>query len=70
MLYQDYLKGVMMKKSYISILIFELVIFIVLILNSFESSILRGFRMVFWLAILVFCFKLMLGYEKRRFRYN
>lgn len=53
-----------MKKSYIKILIFEIIAFAVLISNSFNSSILTGYRLPLLLVVLNIIFYLMLGKEK------
>jgi hypothetical protein len=58
-----------MKKSYIKVILFELFCFIVLILNSYDSSILRNYKMSIFIILLVFIFKIILGFEKDKNRY-
>lgn len=58
-----------MKKGYIKILIFEILLLSILALNSFISNILRGYNIVILLIISVIIFKLLFGYEKDKHRY-
>ena len=59
-----------MKKSYIKILIFEIIILIFLTLNTFIQSILNKYIVVGFLVILILIFKKMFGTEKIRKRYT
>lgn len=59
-----------MKRSYKRLLIYELVIFFILILNSFILNILNGYGIVIFLLILLLLFKFILGFEKDRHRYT
>lgn len=61
-----------MKKSYLKILLFELIIFTILILNIFESSILSLYKLPIFILILDVIFYFMLGYERdnRRNKYE
>lgn len=59
-----------MKKGYKRILIFELVLLILLLLNSFVSNILEGYKLILFLFICVFIFYKLFGYEKDNFRYR
>ncbi len=59
-----------MKIGYRRLLIFQIIIFIILLLNSFVSSILTGYKLVFFLSGLLLIFKLFLGFEKDRHRYT
>ena len=58
-----------MKKSYQKILGLELIIFIFLMINSFVFNFLTGYKIIFFLLIILGVFKLLLGYEKDRHRY-
>lgn len=58
-----------MKKSYIRLIIFEIILFLLLFLNSFISSILNGYYMVLFLLTLLVIFKFVFGFEKDRHRY-
>lgn len=59
-----------MKKSYLKLYIFELLIFIFFIINSFVSSILKNYSTIIFLIILLVLFKLIFGFEKDRHRYT
>lgn len=59
-----------MKRGYRNLLILELVIFLVLILNSFVSNILSNYRMVLFLLIIIGIFHFFLRFEKDRHRYT
>lgn len=59
-----------MKKSYIKLLIFNIVIFTILFLNSFIWSILNYYNMLLLTIILIVIFKLIFGTEKNRHRYD
>ncbi len=58
-----------MKRSYKILLVFYSIIFIALILNSFVSNILNGYRMIVFLLIIGVVFKFLFGFEKDRHRY-
>ena len=59
-----------MKKGYIKILIFQIVLFVILILNSFVSDILSGYKFILFLLGALGIFKLFFGFEKDRNRYT
>ncbi|MBQ8472020.1 MAG: signal peptidase I [Bacilli bacterium] len=59
-----------MKFSYKKLLIFQLIIFIIFILNSFVSSILKNYGIIVFLVIVLIIFKFMFGFEKDRHRYT
>lgn len=59
-----------MKKSYKRLIIFDILVAIILLLNSFMLSILRNFwYMTIFLVILLVVFKYLFGFEKDRHRY-
>lgn len=58
-----------MKKGYIRLLIFEIFVFLILILNSFAENILSGYKMVIFLLILLGIFKVFFGFERDKHRY-
>ena len=58
-----------MKKGYIRLLIFEIFVFLVLILNSFAENILSGYKMIIFLLILLGIFKIFFGFERDKHRY-
>ncbi len=59
-----------MKKGYKRLLLFELIIFIILILNSFVSNILSNYFMFAFLLIITLIFRKIFGFEKNRNRYS
>lgn len=59
-----------MKRGYKRLLIFELAIFVILILNSFVWNILNGFLMSLFLLCALVLFKPLFGYEKDKHRYT
>ncbi len=59
-----------MKKGYRNLLIYEIIIFIILILNSFVSSILDSTKMIIFLLLMLASFHLFLGLEKDNHRYT
>ena len=59
-----------MKRGYRNLFILELLIFIVLILNSFVTSILSNTKMILFLLIIIVSFKFFLRFEKDRHRYT
>lgn len=59
-----------MKSGYKRLLVFEAIIFIVLSINSFVSSILSDYLMLLFLLIIVVIFKVFFGIEKDRHRYT
>lgn len=58
-----------MKKGYINLLIFEIIAFLILILNGFMPSILKNYNFIILLVVLLIFFKLIFGFEKDRHRY-
>ncbi len=58
-----------MKKGYIRLLAFELIIFVLLLLNSFVLSILNRYWGLLFLVIISGLFKVFFGFEKDRNRY-
>lgn len=58
-----------MKKSYKKLFFLEFILFIILILNSFVSSILNRYNLVISLLLVLFIFKHLFGFEKDRHRY-
>ena len=58
-----------MKKGYKKLLILELILFLILGINSFSYNFLTGYKMIFFLFIVLGVFKLLLGFEKDRHRY-
>lgn len=58
-----------MKKGYIRLLIFEFLIFVVLLLNSFIVNILPGYKMILFLLLITLLFWKLFGIEKDRHRY-
>ena len=58
-----------MKKGYLRLLIFELVLIVLFILSGFVSSILSGYIKVLSIIGILVIFKFMFGYEKDRHRY-
>ena len=59
-----------MKKSYKKILIYQTIIFLVFILNSFISNILGGYNFTIFLLLSLIFFKILFGFEKDRHRYT
>ena len=60
-----------MKKSYIKLIIFDIVLAIILILNSFILNILGNYYyMCIFLVVLLIGFKFVFGLEKGRYRYT
>ena len=59
-----------MKKSYIKILVFEIIILILLTLNIFIQSILSKYLVILFLIILILVFRKLFGVEKIRKRYT
>ena len=58
-----------MKKGYKRMLIFQFFLFLILIFNSFVSSILTRYNMILFLIIVLIMFKIFFGFEKDRHRY-
>lgn len=58
-----------MKKSYKRLIIFQSLMLLILILNSFISNILSEYNIVLMLVIMLICFKIFLGFEKNNHRY-
>lgn len=59
-----------MKKSHKKLLIFQGVIFLIFILNSFVSNILKEYNFVILLAVSLLGFKVFFGFERDRHRYT
>jgi len=59
-----------MKKSYIKILIFEIIVLLLLTLNIFIQNILNKYIIVLFLIILILIFRKIFGIEKIRKRYT
>lgn len=58
-----------MKKGYKKLLIFQLILLVIFIFNSFVSSILTKYNQIIFLIIILIFFKFMFGFEKDRHRY-
>ena len=58
-----------MKKGYIRLLIFEFLVLVVLLLNSFVVNILPGYKMILFLLLITILFWKLFGIEKDRHRY-
>ncbi len=58
-----------MKKGYLRLLIFEILLIILFILSGFVSSILSGYVKVFSIIGMLVVFKFLFGFEKDRHRY-
>ena len=58
-----------MKKGYQKLLILELVILVLLLINSFAINFLTGYKTVFFLILVLGLFKWLLGFEKDRHRF-
>ena len=60
-----------MKKSYKKLIIFDIILAIILLLNSFILNILGNYYyMCFFLGALLIIFKFLFGFEKDRYRYT
>ena len=59
-----------MKRGYKRLLIFELILLIILILNSFVSNILKDYIFILFLAFVIGIFEVIFGIEKDRHRYT
>ena len=58
-----------MKRSHKKLLIFELILFIIFLLNSFVSNILSNYNLIIFLVLSLIVFKKFFGFEKDRHRY-
>lgn len=58
-----------MKKGYKKLLIFQLILLVIFIFNSFVSSILTKYNQIIFLIIILIFFKFLFGFEKDRHRY-
>lgn len=58
-----------MKKGYKRLFIFQILLILILFLNSFVSNILNNYYMVLFLGIVLIIFKYIFGFEKDRHRY-
>lgn len=59
-----------MKRGYKKLLIFELIIFIILFLNSFVWNILSSYKISIFLLVVLLIFKGVFGFEKDKHRYT
>lgn len=59
-----------MKKGYKRLLFFEIILFLILILNSFVWNILKEYNMAIFLIISIIIFKIFIGLEKDHHRYT
>ncbi len=59
-----------MKKGYKKLLYFELIIFLILILNSFVWNILNKYTILLFLVAILIIFKKVFGFEKDKHRYT
>lgn len=59
-----------MKEGYKRVLFFQIAMFIIFILNSFVSNILRGYSFIIFLVLCLIFFKIFMGFEKDRNRYT
>lgn len=59
-----------MKRGYKKLLVFELIIFIILILNSFVWNILSSYKISIFLLAILLIFKGVFGFEKDKHRYT
>lgn len=59
-----------MKKSYVKLFFFELSLLIILLINSFKFNIFKDYLLILLLIISLIIFKIILGFEKDRFRYK
>jgi len=59
-----------MKSSYKKMLIFQFIIFIIFLLNSFVSNILNRYNLIIFLLLLLILFKVLFGFERDRNRYT
>lgn len=59
-----------MKRGYKRLLIFEIILFITLLLNSFVSSILTNYKLALYLIVVLILFKIFFGFEKDRHYYT
>ena len=59
-----------MKKSYKKMLIFQAIIFLIFILNSFVSNILSGYNFAIFLGVSLVIFKYFFGFERDKSRYT
>ena len=58
-----------MKKGYKRLLLFELLLFIILILNSFFKNVLSNYGIIIFMILVLIVFKFRFGFEKDRHRY-
>ena len=58
-----------MKKGYIRLIIFEIIIIFILFLNSFVVNMLSGYKMPLFLFLLMIFFFFRFGFEKDKHRY-
>ena len=59
-----------MKRGYKRLLIFEILLFAILLINSFFINVLSGINMTIFLLIVLVAFKCLFGFEKDRHRYT
>ena len=58
-----------MKRGYKRLLIFNIIMFIILLLNSFLFDVLSRYKMIIFLIVIMFVFFKLFGYEKDKHRY-
>ena len=58
-----------MKRSYLKLIIFDIILIAIFLLNSFILNILNNYYMVLFLIILLVIFKFVFGFEKDKSRY-
>ncbi|MBR3362773.1 MAG: signal peptidase I [Bacilli bacterium] len=58
-----------MKKGYKKVLVFDIILLILLLINSFSLNLLSRYKMILFLCILLFVFYKLFGFEKDRHRY-
>lgn len=59
-----------MKKGHKKLLFFELILFIILLINSFVSNILRGYNIIILLIVSLIILKIFIGFEKDKHRFT
>ena len=59
-----------MKRGYKKLLIFQLIMFFILILNSFVHNILGNYSTIIFLVLTLIIFKFLFGIEKDRHRFT
>lgn len=59
-----------MKKSYKRLIIFQVLMLLLIILNSFISNILTEYKFIILLIVMLVCFKFLLGFENKNYRHT